>query len=164
MKTIKYILFSVAVLVTTLTLGSLLSANEYQGNEAFLEQEKDQSKFIGRWSPDCENIGGITISNEKDIRMEVNRNQIYILSHGIIEKEEMKIFLDGPDDLGKGGMMLDWDNFSRTHKLIEFSLLSNDSANIEWLGFYNFQSKSREWRVEPDFMEGGNRTFLKCRD
>lgn len=122
------------------------------------------SQLIGRWSPNCERFGGIKIHHKKKIIIEVNANQIYILSHGNTQNNTLDIFLDHPEDLGRGGMILQWNLFSKRIPIAKLTLNSAESAAVEWLGFYNETSRSREWINEPDFVGPDNLIFSKCNE
>lgn len=120
--------------------------------------------LIGRWSPNCEKVGGINIHSKDHIIIEVNSNQIYILSRGEFYENTLTLFLTQPEDLGRGGMMLNWDEFSKIESIANMELVSEDSTLVEWLGFYSETSKSRVWVYEPDFAESGTQEFHKCND
>lgn len=122
------------------------------------------SRLIGRWSPNCEEVGGINVRSKGRIIMEVNSNQIYIYSRGEFYENALTLFLGQPEDLGRGGMMLSWDEFSKIESIAKMELVSEDSTLVEWLGFYSEVSKSRVWVDEPDFVESGTKVFHKCSD
>ncbi|TBW06742.1 hypothetical protein E0E50_20090 [Azotobacter chroococcum subsp. isscasi] len=122
------------------------------------------SVFTGRWSPDCEKVGGINIYHESNILIEVNSNQIYIKSHGEQSQKILSIFLDEPNDLGRGGMMLPWDEFSNEKSIAKMVLSSEKHSQVYWYGFYNKETNAYEWTTEPDFL--GNTLpviFNKCK-
>ncbi|WP_349572242.1 hypothetical protein [Azotobacter salinestris] len=121
------------------------------------------SAFIGRWSSDCEKFGGIHIYQKNNILIEVNSNQIYVRSHGEQNQKNLSIFLDAPDDLGRGGMMLPWNKFSNEKPIAEMTLNSETYSQVIWHGFYNKETNTYEWATEPDFL--GNTLpaiFNKC--
>lgn len=122
------------------------------------------SVFTGRWSPDCEKVGGIHIHNKNNILIEVNSNQIYIKSHGEQNQKTLSIFLDEPEDLGRGGMMLPWGDFSNEKPIAKMALSSENYSQVYWYGFYNKETNAYEWTTEPDFL--GNALpaiFNKCK-
>lgn len=119
---------------------------------------------VGRWSPNCEKISGINIYDHKKIIIEVNSNQIYILSTGAISDDTLTITLKSPEDLGRGGMMLEWDEFSKKIPIAKMKLISEDKSKVEWLGFYNDRLKNRTWISEPDFLVTENNIFSRCKD
>jgi len=122
------------------------------------------SVFTGRWSPDCEKVGGIHIHHKNNILIEVNSNQIYIRSHGEQNQKILSIFLDEPDDLGRGGMMLPWGEFSNKKPIAKMAISSENYSQVYWYGFYNKKTNAYEWTKEPDFL--GNTLpaiFNKCK-
>jgi hypothetical protein len=120
--------------------------------------------IVERWSPSCEQIGGINIQDHNKIIIEVNSNQIYILSTGTISNDTLIITLNSPEDLGRGGMMLEWDNFSKTIPIAKMKLISERKSTVEWLGFYNNKLKTSVWLNEPDFLTTESDIFYKCHD
>lgn len=120
--------------------------------------------IVGRWSPNCEKIGGISIQDQNKITIEVNSNQIYILSTGTINNDTLIFTLNSPEDLGRGGMMLEWDNFSKETPIAKMKLISERKSKVEWLGFYNNKLKTSVWLNEPDFLETESDMFYKCND
>jgi hypothetical protein len=120
--------------------------------------------ILGRWSPNCEKIGGINIQDQNKITIEVNSNQIYILSTGTINNDTLIMTLNSPEDLGRGGMMLEWDNFSKETPIAKMELISERKSKVEWLGFYNNKLKTSVWLSEPDFLETESDIFYKCND
>lgn len=130
-----------------------------QGQVALLK-ERIVEGFIGRWSHDCDSAKGVTISNEKNILIEVNHNQIYISALSRHEGSTLTIFLNEPEDLGRGGMMLDWPNFSKEKSIASLNLEPSDSATFTWSGFFNKEKQRYEWINEPDFAEKQNPSSL----
>ncbi len=61
-------------------------------------------------------------------------------------------------------MRLSWDLFSRREPIVQLRLLSESKAFVEWLGFYNEVSKTKEWVEEPDFVAANSKIFNKCGD
>lgn len=120
--------------------------------------------IVGRWSPDCGKINGINIHDHNRIIIEVNSNQIYILSAGTISDDTLTITLKSPEDLGRGGMMLEWDEFSKKIPIAKMKFISEGKSTVEWLGFYNDRLKNRTWLNEPDFIVAENDIFSKCSD
>ena len=77
---------------------------------------------------------------------EVNSNQIYIKARAKYRFYSpsitiMEIFLVEPDDLGLGGMKLNWNGFSGTHKIAEIRAFKNQSVEFQWFGFYDKEKK-----------------------
>lgn len=121
-----------------------------------------ESDFIGKWALKCDGSGWISIASKKNITMEVNVSQIYIHAAGKISGKSLVIQLIEPTDLGFGGMSLDWDGFSKAMPIAEMQIISNKSAKIKWLGFYDKKSNSRVWVNEPDFFDPKSHTLNKC--
>lgn len=119
--------------------------------------------FLGRWSINCENAKGIIVTEMGNILMEVNNNQIYITALGHKKEKILTIFLDEPEDLGRGGMMLDWQNFSKENPIADLKLETKNSAQLTWYGFFNKIQKAHEWADKPDFVVKQNPVILeKC--
>src|SRR5262245_5221257 len=71
--------------------------------------------IAGRWSPDCDRIMGMAIDRDQHASVEINSNQIYIrarIQRVSVSPTGYALILEGPDDLGRGGMLLDWTSFS----------------------------------------------------
>jgi hypothetical protein len=158
MKAIKIAIFFLSyALTTSCSIASSNTPNNDSNSWASVD-------LAGRWSPDCERISGINIHDYKKIIIEINSNQIYILATGTITGNILAIALEAPEDLGRGGMMLEWDNFSKTIPIAKMELISESTSTVEWLGFYNDRLKSRAWLNEPDFLTAENKVFSKCKD
>lgn len=151
-------------LILLLSIEHAIASKNQPTHDSEETTQTQPSQIIGRWSPNCDRFGGITIHSPKKITIEVNTDQIYILSHGHINNNTLDIFLDHPEDLGRGGMMLNWELFSKSTPITRFTLVSADSAAIEWLGFYNESSKSREWVNDPDFAGPDKLIFSRCNE
>lgn len=147
-------------------LACCLTASANPTEQSPREPTSASSRFIGRWSPNCEKFAGFNIHGINDIVVEVNANQIYIISHGTLHDNALDMYLDNPADLGRGGMMLSWDFYSRNKVIATMRLSSEESAVVEWFGFYNKSSRSREWVSEPDFagIGIGSSILSKCND
>ncbi|MNG30116.1 hypothetical protein D3C84_1156660 [compost metagenome] len=74
----------------------------------------------------------------------------------------MTLFLDSPEDLGRGGMMLGWKEFSKITPVANMELISEGASSVEWFGFFSDKSNSRVWVNEPDFLAVGDQVFSKC--
>lgn len=141
-----------------LLLAFLISSSAISEENTYQEQKN----ITGRWSPDCEKTTGIYIESTKEILIEVNSNQIYISAHAELNNKNFTIYLTNPNELGRGGLMLDWENFSRESPIAKLAPLSEKSARFSWFGFYNTETKSYEWKEEPSFMIGKKDIFFKC--
>lgn len=65
----------------------------------------------------------------------VNVNQIVISTTVVRYDNKMSIFLEGPAGLGRGGMMLNWDDFS-IDKSIADAEINGNNINLSWNGFF----------------------------
>jgi len=152
------------LLVSVMNIGCSIASTHIIEPDGDTHKNVIPSNFVGRWSPDCESIGGFNILEESRIIIEVNSNQIYILSRGVFHEKTSALFLSRPEDLGRGGMMLNWDLFSKREPIAQLRLLSERTAFVEWLGFYSEASKTKEWVEEPDFVAINSKIFAKCSD
>ncbi len=126
--------------------------------------EPSTDAFLGRWSTDCENTRGINIPNTNNIAIEVNNNQIYINATSTPKGKTLTIYLHETEDLGRGGMMLDWQNFSKSNPIAHLDLSSKYSAQLTWNGFFNKVKNKYEWTHEPDLIKKQNpATLAKCK-
>ena len=139
---------------------TVASTNTIDGSS----NSRTPEEIIGRWSPDCEKISGINIHSPQKIIIEINANQIYVLAAGVVSGDILSISLESPEDLGRGGMMLEWNNFSRTTPIAKMKLISDSTSTVEWLGFYNERLGARVWISEPDFLAAETNLFSKCRE
>ena len=94
----------------------------------------------------------------------MNSNQIYILSTGSIKNDTLIITLNSPEDLGRGGVMLEWNNLSKETPIAKMKIISERKSKVEWLGFYNNKLKTSVWLNEPDFLSTESDIFYKCDD
>ena len=72
--------------------------------------------------------------------------------------------LKDPADLGMGGMMLQWNTFSKETPVAVMKLTSREEAEFHWLGFYDEKTEVKTWVGEPDFLAVENDLFLKCKE
>lgn len=125
------------------------------------------TNFIGDWRISCEEGSGyIQVLSLDSIFIEINSNQIYVISKGVIKKNILYVYLVAPGELGMGGMNLNWNNFSRNEPIAEL-LFKKKDAELKWKGFYNTKKLKYEWVEGPDWFLGNykNRVLLKnCND
>jgi len=126
--------------------------------------EKIPPKFWGKYGSDCNAID-LEIIESNPINIMVNSNQISVLGNlvpSINDDSKLLIYLEKYSDLGRGGMSLDWDNFSTQKPIGSISIISTNpkTLKIEWIGFYNNSSGKYDW-TESDF---GSRSILKYCD
>ncbi|RZF28431.1 hypothetical protein EVC45_17830 [Paraburkholderia sp. UYCP14C] len=124
------------------------------------------SKLEGRWSPDCDNLEGIKIDGHLKAKITVNSNQIVInsfLKEGDKKDGLVGVYLESPLDLGRGGMNLDWDHFSRDHRIAAIKIENESDVIFNWNGFYVGKAKKYQWVSEPDFYgDSGKINFHRC--
>lgn len=121
-------------------------------------------RFIGRWSSDCSTVTGVTIDNLGKISVAVNENQIHITSRGQYNDNTATLFLESPDELGRGGMMLDWDKFSTKIPIAKITLMSASVAKLQWYGFFNSTKEQYVWTTEPEFIQQPGKLLSRCDD
>ena len=86
---------------------------------------------------------------------EVNSNQIYILANIKKNKKDIEEFyLIKPLDLGRGGLNLNWDNFSLKKKIMSIEY-KNNKINAIWNGFYDKNQKKYVWKYNSDLINDG---------
>ncbi|MGM5630051.1 hypothetical protein O2K51_04035 [Apibacter raozihei] len=96
----------------------------------------------GNWGYSCESPASISIKNENNILFAVMSNQIYIRAKlKEIEPNKFELYLIEPDDLGPGGMRMNWSNFSKNRAIATIDLLKNGTVNFLWIGFYDEKEK-----------------------
>lgn len=113
----------------------------------------EENKSIdGNWKTNCDNLGTLEIK-EKKVFIELNSNQVYI--DALLDKKNDSIYnilLKAPNDLGAGGMRLDWGNFSKDSIIARINYSKKrDFIIFNWLGFYNDSIKKREWVENSEF-------------
>jgi len=97
--------------------------------------------------------------------MEINQNQIYIRSSVVISRGEANIYLHSPQDLGRGGMMLAWKDFSKDVPIATITQSNGRSLYLRWYGFFNKAKREYEWKTEAEFYSTGEDIkFDNCKD
>lgn len=95
----------------------------------------------------------------------VMSNQIYVVVK--IEKDKNKesyynLFYVNPDDLGPGGIKMDWKNYSKTKKIGEIKQFNENEIEFKWFGFYNEKTKRNEFdECEFNLLANGNPAQLE---
>lgn len=106
----------------------------------------------GVWRLSCDNYPYLKISDNKAL-IAVNSNQIYL--NAIIKRRSKTVYdilLDSPNDLGRGGVGLDWVNYSRDSLIAQVNTQKTSVDIIfNWFGFYNKRLKKWEWTNKSDF-------------
>ncbi len=152
MKTTLYLLFFI---VLTVLLYSF-------SNKSLEENLK------GKWKITCDNSSGfVHIVDDENIIIEVNSNQIYIKARAKYRFYStyitiVEIFLVEPDDLGLGGMKLNWNDFSGAHKIAEIRVFQNQSVELQWFGFYDKEKKIYVWEKEMEFILDSPQEYPIC--
>ena len=122
---------------------------------------------LGNWNIKCDGPVYLSIK-QNQAELNVNDNQILIDVVGKTDPgspDVYRIKLIKPQDLGTGGMRLDWDNFSKDSTIAELKFFKPDHAIYTWLGFYNKKTHKREWVGQSDAdVEAVGKTieFIKC--
>lgn len=126
----------------------------------------NDSNLLGTWIPNCNNGNGyLKIIRTDSIELEVNSNQIYILSKGIESKGDtisVNIFLIEPSDLGRGGMSLNWNNFSTNIPIAALKYFNQNDIEFSWYGFFNKKTLKREWVDKIDWLMSNSRDYPIC--
>lgn len=120
--------------------------------------------LVGRWSIDCKTSTGITIKQDLSSEVEVNVNQIYIRTRLSRSKNRFVMLLQRPLDLGRGGLLLDWQNYSKNIPIAELRPNEEGSFNFLWKGFYDIRKKAFTWIEEADFLRENPAIFYHCND
>lgn len=95
----------------------------------------------------------------------VNANQIVISTKGVRNDNEMFFFLEGLADLGRGGMILNWDNFS-IDKSIADAEINGNNIYLSWKGFLEKSELKYIWVSESEFTPPHNKnyvTLMRCK-
>lgn len=130
-----------------------------ENHKSYLKTNLDSVRSIlsGKWVISCEKFSGyINIIDLDSIEVEVNLNQIYILSKLEIKQIHkdsiyLSLFLQKPLDLGRGGMQLNWAQFDKNTEIADLIFYRNDTIELMWKGFYNQKKLKREWQNQTDW-------------
>ncbi|HHQ4518190.1 TPA: hypothetical protein ACSP2U_000197 [Aeromonas veronii] len=118
-----------------------------------------------RWAIDCVSGKGSIILDQKNADIVVNSNQIVISTKVVRNDNKMSFFLEGPADLGRGGMMLNWDDFS-IDKSIADAEMNGNNINLSWKGFFEKSVFKYVWISESEFIPPHNKnhiTLMRCK-
>ncbi|RQM70677.1 hypothetical protein [Aeromonas enteropelogenes] len=102
------------------------------------------------WAIDCSAGKGYITFKDSKVDMVVNSNQIVISADVIKNDDKLAFFLDEPIDLGRGGMMLDWDSFS-SKKAIAEAVVREHKIIFSWRGFFDKNTSKYLWVSDADF-------------
>lgn len=118
-----------------------------------------------RWAIDCESgIGSILFKNKNEAEMIVNSNQIVIDTTVVRNDTVLSFFLKEPLDLGRGGMMLNWDGFSKKNAIAD-AVISGNKMKLSWKGFLEKGTSKYIWKSDSDFSSLSDKNDLvinKC--
>lgn len=105
------------------------------------------------WKTSCDDEAFSLPVDQQSHPLVVNENQIVISVHTkSVAGNKIGIFLDKTLDLGTGGMMLNWDNFSKTAKIADMTFKGREAV-FRWYGFFDNVQQKRVWVAQPDFVE-----------
>ncbi len=117
------------------------------------------------WAIDCASGNGRMYFKNNKVEMVVNSNQILISAKMVKHDDNVLLYLLEPTDLGRGGMMLNWDDFSR-NKPIADGLIKDGKITLSWKGFFSDSMKKYIWTSDSDFSspKGKNDVMItKCK-
>lgn len=78
--------------------------------------------------------------------------------------DKFSFFLEEPADLGRGGMMLNWDDFSNS-KPIADAQKNGDKIKLSWKGFFESSTLKYVWVSDSEFTVPKNEKYVimkKC--
>lgn len=118
-----------------------------------------------RWAIDCASGKGSIIIEQNKADIIVNTNQIVISTKMVRSDDRLSFFLEEPADLGRGGMMLNWDDFSHD-KSIADAEVNGDKMEFSWKGFFENSTLKYVWISDSEFTSPKNEnhvTIYKCK-
>lgn len=117
-----------------------------------------------RWAIDCSSGEGSILLEHKKADVIVNSNQIVVSTKLIRSNEKIVFFLEEPTDLGRGGMMLNWDAFSND-KPIASAKVNGDKIEFSWNGFFDKSTSKYVWVSDSEFTSPKDKNYVvinKC--
>lgn len=102
------------------------------------------------WAVHCNAGKGYIKFNHIKTEMIVNSNQISISVSIVKHDDKLSFFLNEPIDLGRGGMMLGWEHFSKERAIAD-AVISGDHIVLSWRGFFDKRKTKYMWVSESDF-------------
>lgn len=118
-----------------------------------------------RWAINCESgIGSILFKNKNEAEMIVNSNQIVVGAAVVRNDHSLSFFLEELLDLGRGGMMLNWDGFSNKNAIAD-AVISGDKMKLSWKGFFEKNTSKYIWKEDSDFSALSDKKYIvinKC--
>lgn len=118
-----------------------------------------------RWAIDCASGKGSIIIEQNKADIIVNTNQIVVSTKVVRSDDKLSFFLEEPADLGRGGMMLNWDDFS-SDKAIADAEINGDTIEFSWKGFFENSTLKYVWIYDSEFTSPKNEnhvTIYKCK-
>lgn len=113
-------------------------------------------EYILKTSCDYSNFSIMYKSNDNAI-IEVNSNQIYISTKvKKVNQNTEEFMLLKPVDLGRGGMMLNWNNFSKNKSILTIKLINNKKVAY-WHGFFDNNISKYVWEKNTDLVLEGEK-------
>lgn len=127
-----------------------------------------QVNIDGLWKLNCETDTGNIFINGKDASLVVLYNQIYIdltelkrydFENGIAYKLK-----EIPEDIGNIGLKLNWKEYVNDEPIAYIKMIDNKTMHFYWYGFYNKNSKKREFKEIEFNQEPINKEIIlkKC--
>ncbi|ROT93575.1 hypothetical protein EB809_20575 [Marinobacter sp. R17] len=115
----------------------------------------------GSWALDCHSgIGRIQFTDSSHATLAVSSNQIVISSTAEREDRTYRFFYSDTVELGRGGMMLNWDSFSKQKSLATGTLLEDGGLLFTWKGFYSPVTNDYIWAKDADYvLKNGQKTM-----
>lgn len=87
----------------------------------------------------------------------VNSNQIVISSTVDRSDNHLTFFYAEPEDLGRGGMMLPWANFSTEKKIASAKQVEENKMLLTWKGFFDTTKREYVWSQDSDYVLYANK-------
>lgn len=88
----------------------------------------------------------IVYLDEKIARIEVNSNQIYIVSREIkISEESSEFFFERTDSIGLAGANVNWGKVSKNKPIFSLNKLNDRDYIINWYGFFDDEKDEYTW-------------------
>lgn len=121
-------------------------------------------KASERWAIDCTSGEGSILFDHNKADIIVNSNQIVVSTKVVRSDDKISFFLEEPTDLGRGGMMLNWDDFS-SDKSIADAEVDGNKIKMSWNGFFEKSKLKYVWVSDSEFTSKKNENYVtinKC--
>ena len=113
------------------------------------KKKLDKFNLDGNWAYNEESsYASLKIEKNQGLFV-VMSNQIYInvkINNNNLNKNSYNVFFDTTNDLGAGGMNMNWNNFSKDKPIAVIKELIDNKIEFNWIGFYNNKSKLIEFK------------------